>query len=188
MAALAEGLRRIVQAAVPDALERVRSGWRVIGYDVSVGRRTAYFAWVMPERAHVHLGFPKGVLLDDPDGILEGRGITKAARWFTLQVPDDLLDERLGLFARSAADLARLTASAPASCRRSEKAVREGSSRLATRAFRSRPRSSSRFSPRARPRSPPSATWREPSSRATGRGRGSFTSLPESIPRSPRRS
>lgn len=112
MAALAEGLRRIVQAAVPDALERVRSGWRVIGYDVPVGRRTAYFAWIMTERAHVHLGFPKGVLLDDPDGILEGRGITKAARWFTLQAPDDLLDERLGRFARSAADLARLTASA----------------------------------------------------------------------------
>jgi hypothetical protein len=112
MAALADGLRRVVQAAVPEALERVRSGWRVIGYDVPVGRRTAYFAWVMPERAHVHLGFPKGVLLDDPDGILEGRGITKAARWFTLQAPDDLLDERLGRFARSAADLARLTASA----------------------------------------------------------------------------
>ena len=111
MASLAGALRGIVQAAVPEALERVRPGWRVIGYDVPIGRRTAYFAWIMPERVHVHLGFPKGMLLDDPDDVLEGRGITKAARWFTLQAPEDLLDERLGRFARSAADLARLTVS-----------------------------------------------------------------------------
>ena len=112
MASLAEGLRRIVRAAVPESLERVRPGWRVIGYDVPIGRRTAYFAWIMPERAHVHLGFPKGMRLDDPAGILEGRGVTKAARWLTLQAPEDLLDERLAHFARSAADLARLTRSA----------------------------------------------------------------------------
>lgn len=111
MASLAEGLRRLVRAAVPEALERVRPGWRVIGYDVPVGRRTAYFAWIMPERAHVHLGFPKGMLLEDPDDSLEGRGITKAARWFTLLAPEDLLDDRLAHFARSAADLALLTGS-----------------------------------------------------------------------------
>lgn len=111
MASLAEGLRRIVRVAVPEAIERVRPGWRVIGYDVPAGRRTAYFAWIMPERVHVHLGFPKGMLLDDPAGILEGRGITKAARWFTLTEADDLLDERLAQFARAAADLAQLTAS-----------------------------------------------------------------------------
>jgi hypothetical protein len=108
MAALAEGLRKVVRAAVPVALERVRLGWRVIGYDVPVGRRTVYFAWIMPEAAHVHLGFPKGVLLDDPMGALEGRGITKAARWFTLREPADLADERLAAFARAAAEVARL--------------------------------------------------------------------------------
>ena len=108
MVAMAEGLRRIVRAAVPEAIERVRPGWRVIGYDVPVGRRTAFFAWIMPQQVHVHLGFPKGVLLDDPSGILEGEGITKAARWFTLREPDDLLDEQLTRFARAAADLAEL--------------------------------------------------------------------------------
>ena len=113
MAALAEGLRRIVRAAVPEAIERVRPGWRVIGYDVPVGRRTAFFAWIMPQHAHVHLGFPKGVLLDDPSGVLEGQGITKAARWFTLGEPDDLLDEQLARFARAAADLAGLRTAGP---------------------------------------------------------------------------
>src|SRR5512135_1744353 len=108
MAALAEGLRQVVRRAVPDAVERVRPGWRVIGYDLPVGRRTVYFAWVMPEGAHVHLGFPKGVLLDDPSGVLEGRGITKAARWFTLREPADLDDPNLVDFARAAAEVARL--------------------------------------------------------------------------------
>ena len=114
MAALAEGLRRVVRDAVPDVIERVRPGWRLIGYDVPVGRRTAYFAWIMPERVHVHLGFPRGVLLEDPAGVLEGRGITKAARWFTLTVPADLRDPALAAFARSAADLGGLGRSGPA--------------------------------------------------------------------------
>jgi hypothetical protein len=108
MASLAQGLRRLVHSAVPESLERVRVGWRVIGYDLPVGRRTAYFAWIMPEAVHVHLGFPKGTLLADPDRVLDGRGITKAARWFTLREPDDLDDERLTEFVRAAAAVARL--------------------------------------------------------------------------------
>ena len=114
MVALANGLREVVLAAVPDAIERVRPGWRLIGYDVPVGRRTAYFAWIMPERVHVHLGFPRGVLLDDPHDLMDGRGITKAARWFTLTVPADLGDPALAAFARSAADLGRLGRGGPA--------------------------------------------------------------------------
>ena len=35
--------------AKPEGIERVRTGWRLIGYDLPVGRRTRYFAWVAPE-------------------------------------------------------------------------------------------------------------------------------------------
>jgi hypothetical protein len=114
MVALANGLRELVLAAVPDAVERVRPGWHLIGYDVPIGRRTAYFAWIMPQRVHVHLGFPRGALLEDPAGVLEGRGITKAARWFTLTLPEDVRDPALAAFARSAADLGGLGRSGPA--------------------------------------------------------------------------
>jgi hypothetical protein len=108
-AALAQGLRRIVMAAVPGAIERVRTGWRVIGYDVPVrGRRTAFFAWIMPQREHVHLGFPWGVMLLDRDGALEGDGVTKRARWLTLEQPEDLQDPKLAAFTQAAADLAKL--------------------------------------------------------------------------------
>ena len=108
MAALAQGLREVVRAAVPEAEERVRTGWRVIGYDIRAGRRSAFFAWVMPQREHVHLGFPWGVMLLDRDGVLDGEGVTKRARWFTLEKPEDLRDPKLAEFARAAADLATL--------------------------------------------------------------------------------
>ena len=110
MAALAQGLREVVRLAVPEATERVRPGWRVIGYDVPLsGRRTAFFAWIMPQREHVHHGFPKGVILHDPSGALLGEGEAKLARWCTLTAPEDLRDPRLADFARAAADAASLT-------------------------------------------------------------------------------
>ena len=72
---------------------RGRAGWRIIGFDLPLDpRRSVYFAWVMIESVHVHLGFPQGVLMADPRGLLDGAGITKKARWATLK-PDSMLDE-----------------------------------------------------------------------------------------------
>jgi hypothetical protein len=82
--AVANALRRLVKRAVPKAIERVRPGWGLIGYDVPVGRQTRYFAFVWPEPEHVHLGFEHGVLMEDPDGLLQGAGVTKQVRWLTL--------------------------------------------------------------------------------------------------------
>ena len=92
MAAIAQELRSIVRAALPDAIERVRSGWRLIGYDVPVGRRMVFTIWIGVETKHVHLGFERGVLMADPGRVLEGEGITKLVRWLTF-VPGDPLDQ-----------------------------------------------------------------------------------------------
>ena len=91
-AVIAEVLRRVVLDAVPEAVERVRPGWRLIGYDLPVKRHGAFFAWIWPEPEHIHLGFPRGILMDDPSGWMRGEGITKAARWLTYQ-PGDEVDE-----------------------------------------------------------------------------------------------
>jgi hypothetical protein len=109
MRAIAERLRVIVAGELPDAEERVRSYWRLLGYHVPVGRRrTRFAAWVMLERRHVHLGFPMGVLLDDPGQRLEGRGITKQARWLTYETPE-AIDEAVAVeFLRAAAAVAAL--------------------------------------------------------------------------------
>jgi hypothetical protein len=92
-AAVAERLRTIVKDAVPDAIERVRSGWRLIGYDLPRRRGTTFFAWIWPQPEHVHLGFPLGIAMTDPDDVLEGAGITKQARWLTFDAVDDIDEE-----------------------------------------------------------------------------------------------
>jgi len=94
--ALGQRLRWVVKRAVPDAIERVRPGWRVIGYDLPLRRAGTFFAWVFPELEHVHLGFPHGTLMDDARGELNGAGITKKARWLTYE-PGDRIDEQQAL-------------------------------------------------------------------------------------------
>ena len=56
--------------------------------------RAAFFAWVFPERKHVHLGFPQGDRMDPRGGLLDGAGITKRARWITYE-PGQTIDEDL---------------------------------------------------------------------------------------------
>jgi len=97
MREVAEWLRGVVRRALPGSTERVRTGWRIIGIDAPIerrsgGRRSQYIAWIMVQPEHVHLGFPHGILLVDPKHRLEGVGITKRARWVTL-TPEDRLPE-----------------------------------------------------------------------------------------------
>jgi hypothetical protein len=94
MARIAESLRAVVRRTVPEVLEAVRPGWRLIGYDLPLGRRTSFFCWVWPEAEHVHLGFVNGVLMDDPDGVMLGAGVTRRARWLTFR-PGDAIDVAL---------------------------------------------------------------------------------------------
>jgi hypothetical protein len=106
---IAGDLRSLVRAAVPESIERVRPGWRLIGYDAPSGTRTAYFAYVAPEAQHIHLGFEHGVLMRDPDGLLQGAGITRQVRWLTFH-PGDIVDgERIAPLVREALRVARLT-------------------------------------------------------------------------------
>jgi hypothetical protein len=105
---IANRLRSIIGATIPEATERVRVGWRVIGFDLRVGRRSGFFAWVFPEREHVHLGFPQGVLMADPDGRLDGAGITKRARWLTYTSVDEVDEAEVAQLVRAAAGILEL--------------------------------------------------------------------------------
>ena len=107
MRLIAERLRAIVLEAAPDAIEAVRPGWRLIGYDVPDGRRTAYFAFVAPEMEHVHLGFAHGIFMRDPDSCLQGAGITKQVRWLTLRAGDPIDRAAFGVLVQEAARVAR---------------------------------------------------------------------------------
>jgi hypothetical protein len=90
---IANRLREVVRRAMPEAIEGVRAGWRLIGYDLPAPRgRKAYFAFVLPEAEHVHLGFEYGVFMDDPARLLKGEGTTRQVRWLTFR-PGDPIDE-----------------------------------------------------------------------------------------------
>ena len=108
MRAIAERLREVVRMAVPDAIERVRVGWRLIGYDLPLGRKRAYFAFVAPETEHVHLGFEHGWAMRDPNRLLEGAGITKQVRWLKFFDADDIDVERYVELIREAARVAAM--------------------------------------------------------------------------------
>jgi len=90
---IAEALRGVVRQAAPDAVERVRTGWRLIGYDLPVGRRTVFFAFVAPEPIHVHLGFQHGVFMADPERRLEGAHLKLRKVRFTTFRPGDPIPE-----------------------------------------------------------------------------------------------
>ena len=106
---LAERLRSVVREAVPEAIERVRIGWRLIGYDVPVGRRTRYFAFVAPEPEHAHLGFEYGAWMTDPDGLLLGAHLKlKKVRFVTYKPGDPIPTDELVRYTREAAALATL--------------------------------------------------------------------------------
>jgi hypothetical protein len=110
MRRIAETLRSVVRRALPDAIERVRTGWRIIAYDVPAGaRRTIYCCYVAPEPRHVHLGFAYGVFMRDDDGLLLGRGVTRQVRWLTFREGDRLAVSQLEGLVLEAARVARLS-------------------------------------------------------------------------------
>ncbi len=68
---LVRRLRGLVIATVPDAREVAYPVWKGLGYHHPEG---GYFCAIFPHSDEVKLGFEYGVLLNDPDGVLEGTG------------------------------------------------------------------------------------------------------------------
>jgi len=105
-----ERLRAVVKEAVPDAIERVRIGWRLIGYDVPVGKRSRYFAFVWPEPEHAHLGFEYGIWMDDPDNLLQGAHLRlRKVRFVTYEPGEAIPVASLVAYTRHAARLATMS-------------------------------------------------------------------------------
>jgi len=107
--ATVDTLRALVREAVPEVWERVRIGWRLIGYDLPLRRYGVYFAYIAPEPGHVHLGFEWGGFMADPAGLLQGGDVTKQVRWLTFEAPDEIDLEATTELIREAALVAALT-------------------------------------------------------------------------------
>ena len=110
MRRIADDLRAIVRAELPDAIERVRIGWRLVAYDLPVTpRRTVFCCYVAPEPKHVHIGFQYGVFMRDDEGVLQGAGVTKQVRWLTFRAGDTIERALIAALVHEGARVARLT-------------------------------------------------------------------------------
>jgi hypothetical protein len=107
---IAETLRDLVRQTVPEAAERVRLGWRLIGYDLPVGRRSVFFAYVAPEPQHVHLGFQVGTWMADPQRLMKGAHLRlKKVRYVTFVPGQPIPEEGLVELIREAVRVATLS-------------------------------------------------------------------------------
>jgi hypothetical protein len=100
-------LRALILATIPGSVETVRPGWRWIAYSLPEKGRVRNFAWIGPERHHIHLGFEHGTLLADPQQILQGaEERLKKFRYFTFEPEIDIDEAILVDYLRRAAELA----------------------------------------------------------------------------------
>lgn len=95
---LVESARARIQSIVPGATEKLRPGWGLIGYNAP-----AYFAFIVPERDALRIGFEWGVMLSDPRGLLEGTG--SQVRYVTIRTARDLAAPPLAELLRAAATI-----------------------------------------------------------------------------------
>jgi hypothetical protein len=82
--ALCWRLRDLVLDVAPEARERVRPGWKLLGFDLD-----RYFCAVAPQADHARLLFEYGHELPDPKRKLQGRRNTQI-RWLRFAHPDSV--------------------------------------------------------------------------------------------------
>ena len=71
--AIEEALRTAIKAELPEVMERVDFGNKLIAYGRSMKMRDLMFA-IIAHREHVNLQLADGVDLPDPGGLVEGTG------------------------------------------------------------------------------------------------------------------
>ena len=71
--AIERALRTTIRGAVPDAVEQVDFGNKLIAFGRSMKMRGLLFA-IIAHKTHVNLQLADGAVLADPDGLVEGTG------------------------------------------------------------------------------------------------------------------
>ena len=102
-------LRELIFRTVPGTVETIRPGWRWIAYSLPEKGKVRNYAWIGPERKHIHLGFEHGTLLADPGRVLHGaEERLKKFRYFTFEPEIDIAETVLADYLRRAAELATM--------------------------------------------------------------------------------
>ncbi len=84
---IAHDLRRLVARIHSTSVETPRKGEKCTTYGIGPRKMTQAFAYIMPFKDHVNLGFYHGALISDPNGVMEGAG--KGARHIKVRSAKD---------------------------------------------------------------------------------------------------
>src|SRR6187399_102104 len=74
LAAIARRLRDMIRDVDASTVETVRLGDNAATYGVGPKKMTDGYAYIMPMRGYINLGFYQGSALADPERLLEGTG------------------------------------------------------------------------------------------------------------------
>ncbi|HYM50271.1 MAG TPA: DUF1801 domain-containing protein [Candidatus Limnocylindrales bacterium] len=85
--AVALRARQLLATEMPDAVEQVKPGWKVMQYGANASMQ-AQLIVIQPQANWVNLGFAHGSELPDPVGLLEGTG--KGIRHVKLRTVKDV--------------------------------------------------------------------------------------------------
>jgi hypothetical protein len=71
---IARRLRTLILRLDPDAVEVVRLGDNAASFGLGPKKMSEAYAYIMPKKGYVNLGFYNGAALADPAGLIEGTG------------------------------------------------------------------------------------------------------------------
>ena len=74
LAAIARRLRAMIRAVDAGTVETLRLGDHAATYGIGPRKMTDGYAYIMPMRGYINLGFYQGAVLADPEKLLEGTG------------------------------------------------------------------------------------------------------------------
>jgi hypothetical protein len=83
--AIVEQIRNLILTIVPSSTESANAGWHSISYRHP---QQGYYCGIFPTQDKVILVFEYGILLPDPEGVLEGSG--KQVRNVLIDSPDKI--------------------------------------------------------------------------------------------------
>ncbi|CAM5618761.1 hypothetical protein SSPIM334S_02740 [Streptomyces spiroverticillatus] len=100
VAGIARRAREVVRGVMPDAVEEVDEGARLLGFTFAPGTYKGLVVGLVLHARHVNLMFAEGAALDG-GGLLEGTG--KKARHIKLRAAEDAADPRIAALLAEAA-------------------------------------------------------------------------------------
>lgn len=71
---MANDLRARIIGLHPDVVEVPRNGDKAVAFGFGEKRNSEAYCYLMPQTGYINLGFFWGAMLEDPNGLLEGKG------------------------------------------------------------------------------------------------------------------